>query len=114
MQKRLTRGIGIEISGLLPQCEVRHEGGPGRNVLGERTIIVDQQQIPSRNERECQHEHERRKNPADSPHVKFEKAEISAIETLEDDARNQEAGDHEEDIDANKAAAECAGAGMKS
>src|ERR1700730_15758780 len=114
MQKRLARRVVIEISRLLPQRKVRHEGRPGRDVLGERAIILDQLQIPSRGQRECQHKDERRKNPADSPHVKFEETEISAIETLEDNARNQEAGDHEEDIDTNEAAAERSGAGVKS
>jgi hypothetical protein len=75
-------------------------------VLAQHPVLAAEQQEPAGDEYGDQHEQERRQDAPDAPHVEIQNAERAAIQPLEDDRGDQEAGDDEEDIDAGEPSAQ--------
>src|SRR5476651_950888 len=106
------RGL-VEIAALRPEHEVRDEACAGRHLLAQLAILVAEQQEPAQHEGHDQDEEQRRQDAPDAPAVEIQDAEGAAVEPGEDDRGDQEARDHEEDVDAHEAARQPLREGME-
>ena len=107
MQQRLLHRGVVEIAGLKPEEEVRRERHDGRDRAKEFRALGRQQEMERWNRRQRDHGIERRQQPPHAPLVEARKGEIAGLEFRQDDAGDQIARYHEENVDADKAAEHC-------
>ena len=113
VQQRFRLGRGIEVSGFVPQHQVRDKPGAARHVLAEQLEFVRQQHVPTRQQRRSADRRHCRKYSPDPPRIKIDIAEASVFETLENDGADQKSRDDEKDVDPDKSAFEDVGEGVK-
>ena len=104
VQEGLTKRVFGEVADFFQQAKVLHEAGGGVDVFAEVLKFVRQQKAPSEHGDEGEEQDEVRNNASDAFGVEVAVAEGLALQTAEDDAGNEKAGDHEEDVDAEKSA----------
>ena len=95
-----------EVPGLAPELDVRDEEGEADDRLAERRVGGRDQQEPARQGGGRRDGQQGRQDPADPPHPEVGEREGPSIQVLEDEAGDQVARDHEEDVDADIAARE--------
>jgi hypothetical protein len=103
----------LEVAALVPQDEIRKEARGGGNVLAEVGVLVAQQCKPAERQAKGEHGDQGREDAPDAPAVERDEAEISALKAFQDDRGDQEAGDDEENVDADEAAFDMGGKGVK-
>ena len=104
MQQRLFDGFDVEIAGLQQQRDIGQKSRAGESVAAE--LRKGQRQHPEPAQHQCRAEHhdQRREDAPDAPVVETDQAETAEFLLAHDDARDQEARDHEEHVDADEAA----------
>ena len=113
VQQGLEFGIGPEILRLLPEQDVRQEGGDRDQALAEIDEIPGHEQDPCDGKAEQRHQEERRQDAAGAAFVKADQAVAPGRDVAHQDRGDQEAADHEKDVDPHEAAAEGLEAGME-
>jgi hypothetical protein len=113
MQQWLVCGWPVEIAGIAPQHDVCGEERSAGDMLLELGVLIADQDVPPNRRNGQQHHRERRKNAPDSSREEVGQAEPALLELLEEKAGDQESGDDEEHVDADKAARHDAGQGVK-
>src|SRR5437762_2155362 len=101
MQQRFGTGCCVEVAGLYPENKIRNESSASQSVPAQVFILAGQQKHPAKRQNGGKHDDQRGQNPLATPCVEIEKAEGSSIELPEDDGRDQESGNHKEDINAD-------------
>jgi len=104
MQQRLHFCGSVEVARLQVEGDIGGERGRPRAVGAEVAVVGWQQQYPADDEAHRQNQEQRRENPSRAAAIEAEKAEPMAVDLLCDQVSDQETGNHEEDIDADKAA----------
>ena len=104
MRQRPQGRVLAEVAGVLPEDEVRGEGGGRGDVLAECLVRVREEQPAPGSQ--CRHEHEDQsgEEAQDAAAVEPREREAPLGEPAPDDPRDQVAGDDEEDVDAREAA----------
>ena len=113
MQQRFQLGLGAEIPGLAPEQDIRGEGGDRDKALGEILQVARHEDLPGDRQAEQHDQEQGRQDAARPAFVKGEQAEAPGLHFAGDDRGDQETADHEENVDADKATAEQAKAGME-
>ena len=104
MQQRLERCRQIEIADLAPEFEIGGEERRRDEALRVSFEIHREEKTPRGNARDGQHGEQRREDAADATLVEMTDRETAVCHLAMDDSGDQEAGDDEEDIDADEAA----------
>ena len=113
MQQRLLRRLDVEIAGLQPERDVCEESGAGENVAAQLRVGTRQHPEPAQNQHCAEHDDQRRKDSPDAPRIEGEQTEALFGELARDEAGNQKAGDHEENVDADEPARPALAKGVK-
>ncbi|MDT4882032.1 hypothetical protein FQZ97_1179420 [compost metagenome] len=112
MQQRLFNRRRVEVTRLLPEREVGHEETARERVFAHRLVFQGREHEPAIDQRERQHQKQRRKNPLHPAGVEVREAEAVARQVVQDDRTDQVARDHEEDVHPDEAARKELGEGM--
>ena len=99
----------VQITGLRPQKRVGQEAGARRGLQAELSIFADVEQEHADDEAESERDREGGKDAANSPRVEFAETEAAALQPLGDQRGDEEAGNGEEDVDADETAVRRAG-----
>ena len=100
MQQRQKRRLAVEIA-RVPEKVVIPEAGSGKSCAPSQTgIVAREQKEPTREERQAHHHQHRRQDPTHASAVKL--GERHAVACGDQIARNQVAGNDEEDVDADE------------
>ena len=113
VKQRLELALGIEISALCPEEEIRNEGAYRQQTLREVRQIARTEAPDGDREAGDAHEEERRQNAPGAPLVESDEAEAAVFIFIEDDRRDQIAADHEENVDPDKASRKSGDASVK-
>ena len=106
MQQGLAVAFRIEIADLAHQREVADEQRCRQHVPAEQAKLVGGHDVPADPDGEAQDEDQRRIEPADAARIETGEAEGAGRELGRNQPADQEAGDHEEDVDAHIARAQ--------
>ena len=104
VQQRLFRRGMVEIAGLEPEEKIRGEGHHRCNRAEKLRAFGGQEIMEGRDRGQRHHGVQRRQQAAHAPLVKSRKGKRAALQFRLDDPGDQIAGDHKEDIDADKTA----------
>jgi len=108
MQKPFFMRPRIEISRLVPILEVGKKTETGNDVVTQGLVVRRQQHPPTQTHQDGADSNQRWHDAARPVQVKAQQGEAPLLQPSDHDARHQEAGDHEENIDPDKASAETA------
>ncbi len=103
MKQRILRHIRIEISNVPELEKVGYKSGAGDHVLAEQREILWHQQQPPERIGDQQDDGQCGKNSTHAPRIKIQQAKLSGLDLRENDAGDEKARDHEEDVDAYEA-----------
>ncbi len=112
MDQRVFSGIGREIAELRELKQVRNERGARHGAFAQQGKRGRQQNEPADQVGNGQHDDQRGKDPPDPATVEGPEREAVSREFAQNDPGDQEAGNHEEDIDPDEAAGRQPGLGM--
>src|ERR1043165_2186550 len=104
MQQRLGVRTGIEIARLSPIGQVADEPGPGGDMFAEPGEIARHEEQPSCGEASDQDQEQGGKDALDPAAVELRQRKAPVRPVLQQDARDEEAGDDEENIDPDETA----------
>ena len=104
VEERLLVGALIEVPGVRPRQEVRHERGARERVARDGGDVDRRQQRPRGDEHGRQHERERGQQAARATRVEVGEGERALVARVDHQRGDQEAGDHEEHVHAREPA----------
>ncbi|MNP05708.1 hypothetical protein D3C76_976660 [compost metagenome] len=104
VQQPLLMGTGVEVARFVQIAQVRGERQTVADVAGEVPIFLRQQGEPAdRQQRRADHQQRRHDAPHPRP-VELPEREVPRLQGAQNDSGHQEAGNHEEHVDADEAA----------
>src|ERR1700722_14331657 len=104
MEQGIIGRIGRKIAGLGKLKQIGHKSDAGGDALAKQGKLVRQKDKPADQPANGQHDDKRRKYPANPSSVEFRRREGAGSGLVENDAGDQEAGNNEKDVDADKPA----------
>jgi hypothetical protein len=106
-------GRGVEVAGLVPEQEVGRRQGRRGGALAEVPQVVGEEDERAEDERDEDHGEQGREDASHPALVEGQEGEAARLEVAQDDRGDQVAGDDEEHVDADEAAAEGGNAGVE-
>jgi hypothetical protein len=104
VQQGLGTGGGVEVAHLRPVKQIGGEACPAGHVLAQLPVLVGEQRKPAEGQAGEHHGQQRREDAPDAPRIEAGHAEPALLQFAQQDARDQVAGNDEEDVDADEAA----------
>jgi hypothetical protein len=112
MTQRFPCRLGIEITGLKKQNEIRTECTATQHMPAQLAEFYRHQAYPAEYQAGDAHEDKCREDPANPAAVEIEEAEGPSFKTLEYDSGYQEPRYDKKDVDTDEAAGQAAGKGV--
>jgi hypothetical protein len=103
----------VEITGFLPQHEIRYKSGSAHDVLAETLKFAWKQDEPAISTHDKKNNNQGRKDSLRPAGIKVPKAKGVTIEAFANDRSDQKARNDKEDIDAHVSAREATHSGME-
>jgi hypothetical protein len=113
MEQRLALRRDVEIAGLVPEQGVGHGQRRCGGTLAEVHQVVGEEDVGAEGEGDEDHGEEGREDTPNPALVEGQEGEAAGLQVAQDDRGDQIAGDDEEHVDADEAAAEQRKAGME-
>src|SRR5271156_3116134 len=113
MHQRFQSRSEIEVARLAAQHDVLVKAHAGPDMLAQQDKFVRQQGVPADRVAEGDDQDQRRENAANSARVKLRKGKSLCGQTLENNRRDQEPGDHEKNVYSEKATGNLPAENMK-